>query len=101
MKCSGLTVVSEKARRRCRDFRLRRGLEGMSRGSTTGVPSGTPPLADGGGATEDAGGAEVVARSTGRRTDGAVEVFFEGMPLEPFDEAEPEADIRVVIIMVM
>ena len=88
MKCSGLTVVSEKARRRCRDFRLRRGLEGKSRGSTTGVPSGTPPRADAGGAAEDAGGAEVVARR--RRTD--AEVFFD----EPEDE---EADIRVAIMV--
>mmetsp|Transcript_1456 Transcript_1456/g.3233 ORF Transcript_1456/g.3233 Transcript_1456/m.3233 type:complete len:93 (-) Transcript_1456:26-304(-) len=90
MKCSGLTVVSEKARRRCRDFRLRRGLEGKSRGSTTGVPSGTPPRADAGGATEDAGGAEVVARRREAEDDEGLlraEGFFD------------EADIRVVIMM--
>ena len=90
MKCSGLTVVSEKARRRCRDFRLRRGLEGKSRGSTTGVPSGTPPRADAGGAAEDAGGAEVVARRREAEDDEGLlraEGFFD------------EADIRVAIMV--
>ena len=95
MKCSGLTVVSEKARRRCRDFRLRRGLEGKSRGSTTGVPSGTPPRADAGGAAEDAGGAEVVARRRRTLDDEDDERAFE----EVFFPEDEEADIRVAIMV--